>query len=76
MKATPFPVRSALAGHISTRWRRSAIPTSSTAHVARESRIWAIESRKWNATCPSTCSEVITEARWSRGSLSFGSSTG
>ena len=33
MKATPFPVSSALAGHMSTRWRRNAIATSSTAHV-------------------------------------------
>ena len=76
MKATPFPVRSALAGHMSTCCRRRAIPTSSTAHVSRETRICAIESRNSNATCPSTCSETITAARWSRGSRHDGSSTG
>src|SRR5260221_6519038 len=76
MKATPFPVSIALAGHMSTRWRRSAIATSSTAHVATERRICAIDTRRWTSTCPSTCSVVIRAARCSRGSLSFGSSTG
>ena len=74
--ATPFPVRSALAGHISTRCERSVIATSSTATVTSETRICAIERSKPNATWPSTCSEVIVAARWSRGSLSFGSTTG
>jgi hypothetical protein len=74
--ATPFPVIRALAGHISTFCLCRVIPTSSSAHVARERRIWAIESRKPKATWPSTCSVVITAARCSRGSLSFGSSTG
>ena len=76
MKATPLPVRSALAGHMITFWRRNAIPTSSTAAVRSDTRIWAIESRNSNATCPSTCSEMITAARCSRGSLSFGSRIG
>ncbi len=68
MKATPFPVRSALAGHMITCWRRNAIANSSTAHVSSETRIWAIESWNSNATWPSTCSETITAARCSRGS--------
>ena len=46
--ATPFPVRRALAGHISTRWRRKAIVTSRTAHVSSETRICAIERSKSN----------------------------
>ncbi len=76
MKATPFPVRSALAGHISTCCFRRVIATSSTAQVSSETRICAIESRKSNAVWPSTCRVVITAARCSRGSLSFGSRTG
>ncbi len=76
MKATPFPVRSALAGQRMTRCRQAAIPISSTAHVAREIRICAIERLKWNPTCPITCSEVIVAARCSRGSRSFGRTTG
>ncbi len=76
MKATPFPVRSALAGQRITCWRRKAIPISSTAQVSSETRICAIESRKSNATCPSTCSETITAARCRRGSRSDGSRTG
>ena len=74
--ATPLPVRSALAGHSSTCCRRAAIATSSTAHVASEMRICAIERLKSNATCPRTCSETITAARCSRGSLTFGRTTG
>ena len=76
MNATPLPVSIALAGHISTCCLRNVIATSSTAHVSSEIRICAIETRKWNAVWPSTCSVVITAARCSRGSLSFGSSTG
>ena len=63
MKATPLPVSRALAGQRITCWRRKAIPISSTAQVSSETRIWAIERRKSNATCPSTCSEMITAAR-------------
>src|SRR4051794_19230841 len=76
MNATPFPVSIALAGHISTRCMRSAITTSRSAEVPRASRIWAIDTRKWNSTCPSTWSVVITAARCRRGSLSLGSRTG
>ena len=76
MKATPLPVRSALAGHISTCCLWKAIAISITAHVASAIRIWAIESWKWNPTWPITCSEMIVAARCSRGSLSFGSTTG
>ncbi len=76
MNATPFPVSIALAGHIRTCCLRNVIATSSTAHVSSEIRIWAIETRNWKAVWPSTCSVVITAARCSRGSLSFGSSTG
>ncbi len=76
MKATPFPVRSALAGHMITRWRRNAMPTSSTAHVTSATRICAIESRNSNATWPRTCSETITTARCRRGSRHDGSNTG
>ena len=72
----PFPVRSALAGHISTRCRRKAIATSSTAQVTSETRICAIESWKSKTVCPSTCSVTITAARCRRGSRSVGSSTG
>jgi len=74
--ATPLPVRSALAGQRRTCWRRAAIATSSTAQVASEMRICAIESWKWKPTCPITCSEVIVAARCRRGSLNFGSTTG
>ena len=59
MKATPLPVRSALAGHMSTCCLRTVIAISSTAQVRSETRIWAIESWKWNPTCPITCSDVI-----------------
>ena len=75
-KATPLPVRSALAGHISTCCLRITIVTSITAHVTRQTRIWEIERRKSNATWPSTWSDVMVAARWSRGSRSFGSTTG
>ncbi len=34
MNATPLPVSSALAGHMSTRWRRKVIATSRTAAVS------------------------------------------
>ena len=54
MNATPFPVRSALAGHMITRCRQRAMPDSSTAQVRSATMIWVIESRKSNATCPST----------------------
>ena len=74
--ATPFPVSRALAGHMITRWRQKAIATSRTAHVARETRIWAIDSVKSNAVWPSTWSVMITAARWSRGSRNVGRSTG
>ena len=74
--ATPLPVRSALAGHSRTCCRRAAMAISSTAHVASEMRICAIESWKWKPTCPITWSEVIVAARCKRGSLSFGSTTG
>ena len=63
MNATPLPVKSALAGHSSTRCRRNAIATSSTAHVSRETRICAIERRTRQDVYPSTCSVVITAAR-------------
>ena len=59
MNATPLPVRSALAGHISTCCLRMVIATSSTAQVTSETRICAIESWKWKPICPITCSEVI-----------------
>ena len=75
-KATPFPVRRALAGHMSTRWLRNAIATSRIPATASETRICAIDSWKSNATCPSTCSETITAARCRRGSRSVGSRTG
>ena len=74
--ATPLPVRSALAGHMITRFVRNVIAISSTAQVPSDTRICAIESRKLNATCPSTCSDVIVAARWRRGSFSFGKTTG
>ena len=74
--ATPLPVSVALAGQRRTCCWRIAIATSSTAQVPIASRICAIESSKWNPIWPMTWSEMITAARWSRGSLSFGSSTG
>jgi hypothetical protein len=55
---------------------RIAIPISSAAAVPIASKICAMESSKWNPTCPMTCNEMMTAARWSRGSPSFGSSTG
>ena len=76
MNATPFPVSSALAGHMSTRCVRNVIPISSTAQVSTETRIWAIERLKPNEVCPRTCSEMITAARCSRGSRTVGNSTG
>ena len=74
--ATPFPVRSALAGHISTRWLLNAIANSRIAATASEMRICAIESWKSNATWPRTWSVMMMEARCSLGSRSVGSSTG
>ena len=76
MNATPLPVRSALAGHISTCCLCTVMATSSTAQVTSATRICAIDSWKWKPTWPITCSEVIVDARWSRGSLSFGRTTG
>ena len=76
MNATPLPVSSALAGQRITRCVRNAIATSSTAHVASETRICAIESSKWKPTWPITCSDVIVAARCRRGSRSFGRRTG
>jgi len=75
-KATPLPVRSALAGQRITRRLRNAITISRSAHVPTERTICAIESWKWKPTWPITCSDVIVTARWRRGSRSFGSSTG
>ena len=77
MNATPFPVSSALAGHISTCCLRAVIAISSTAQV-RERRAGSARSRRGSGTptCPSTCSEMITAARCSRGSLSFGRTIG
>ena len=74
--ATPLPVRSALAGHMITRFVRNVITISSTAQVPSATRICEIESRKLNATWPSTCSDVIVAARWRRGSRSLGKTTG
>ena len=74
--AVPLPVRSALAGHISTRCRRNAIVTSSTAQVTSETRICAMESWKSKTVWPSTCRVTITAARCRRGSRSVGSRTG
>jgi hypothetical protein len=71
-----LPVSIALAGHMITCCERIAIATSSTAAVPIASRICAIESSKWKPTCPMIWSETITAARWSRGSRSFGSTTG
>ena len=75
-KATPLPVSIALAGHMITRCCRNAIDISSTAQVPSEIRIWAIDRLNPKATWPSTWSEMITAARCSRASDSFGSSTG
>ena len=76
MKATPLPVRSALAGHMITCCRRNVIANSITAQVTSETRICAIESWKSNAVWPRTCSEMITAARCSRGSRTVGNRTG
>ena len=75
-KATPFPVRSALAGHMSTRWLLNVITNSRTAAVTSDTRIWAIESWNPKAVCPRTWSVTITAARWRRGSRTVGSRTG
>jgi hypothetical protein len=50
MNETPLPVMSALAGHMITPSRRKTMTTSSTAHVATEIRICAIETRNSKAT--------------------------
>jgi hypothetical protein len=76
MNATPLPVRSALAGHMITCWRKKAMPTSSTAHVPSATRIWAIDRLNPNAVWPRTCSVTITAARWRRGSRTVGNRTG
>ena len=72
----PFPVSSALAGHMITRWRVNVIANSIRPQVSSETRICAIESWNPNAVWPSTCSETITNARCSRGSRTVGSRTG
>ncbi len=76
MKATPLPVSSALAGHINTCCLCTVMATSSTAQVTSATRICAIDSWKWKPIWPITCNEMIVAARWSRGSLSFGRTTG
>ena len=76
MNATPLPVRSALAGHMITRWLVNVIANSITAHVSSETRIWAIESWNSKAVWPRTCSEMITVARCNRGSRTVGSRMG
>ena len=63
----------ALAGHISTFWRRNAIATSSTAHVTSETRICAIESWKSNAVALHRHDHA---REMERGSRRVGSSTG
>ena len=68
--ASRSPATSARAGG-----RRRSRPRG-RAQVPIAIRIWAIDSRKSNATWPRTWSEMITAARWSRGSLSLGSRTG
>ncbi len=75
-KATPFPVRSALAGHMSTLWLRNVMATSRTAAVRSETRIWAIDRLKPNDVCPRTCNVMMTAARCRRGSRIVGSKTG
>ena len=75
-KATPLPVSIALAGQRMTCWLRNAIAISSSAQVPSARRICAIETSKWKPTCPITCSDVMVAARCSRGSRSFGRSTG
>ena len=73
--ATPLPVSSALAGHMSTCCWRNAI--ADLEHRARDERDrGSARSRAGSGTptWPSTCSEVIIAARCSRGSRSFGSS--
>ena len=76
MKATPFPVSIALAGQARTCCLWKVTPTSMIQHVPIATRICAIDRRKSNATWPRTCSEMITAARCSRGSLIFGKRTG
>src|SRR5579872_5857676 len=76
MNATPLPVSIALAGQMNARCFRNVIAISSSAPVATDRRICAIETRKWKAAWPSTWSVVITAARCSRGSLSLGRTTG
>ena len=74
--ATPFPVKSALAGHMSTLWLRNVIATSRTAAVRSETRIWAIDRSKPNDVCPRTWSVMMTAARCRRGSRAVGSKIG
>ena len=76
MNATPFPVSSALAGHMITLCLRNVIATSSTAAVRSETRIWAIDRLKPNEVCPRTCNVMMTAARCRRGSRAVGSRIG
>ena len=50
----PFPVSSALAGHMSTRFRQKVIENSSSPQVSSDVRICASETRKSNSVSPST----------------------
>ncbi len=71
-----MPVSMALAGQAIT-WRLHAtMPTSSTAAVPIDSRIWAIDTSNPRTTWPSTWTDTTTDATCMRGSRGDGSSTG
>src|SRR5436190_995234 len=61
-KATPFPVRRALAGHIRTCWLRKVSATSITATVTRETRICAIAPGPVSVFVADSHGELVAEA--------------
>ena len=62
----------ALAGQASIWVRRAVTDTSITAQVSTVTRIWAIDTWKPSQVIPSTKMEMMTAARWIRGSRMLG----
>ena len=76
ISATPLPVSMALAGQTSVPVLWRVHPTSITAQTRIATRIWGTDTRNPSATWPRTWIEMITAARWSRGSRMFGATNG
>ena len=76
ISATPLPVSMALAGHTRVFVLWNVHVTSITAQVTIATRICTIDTSKPRATCPRMWIEMMTAARWSRGSRIVGRTSG